>query len=132
MATPTLPRGPLADPVLASRVFGAYLAAAGALLLLAPGALLPLLGLPVPEDVWIRVVGLLTAILGLYFLACARPDQRRFFQASVVARLVFFTGVTGLWLTGRAPATLLAFGLVDVAGAAWSQVALVRSAARGA
>jgi hypothetical protein len=123
--------GPLGDPVLASRVFGAYLAVAGAGLLVAPGVLLPLMGLPVPGDAWIRVVGLLTGILGLYFLALARPGERRFFQATVLARLVFFTGVLALWLFGHAPATLLAFGLADLAGAAWTQLALARSAAGG-
>lgn len=112
------------DPVLASRVFGVYLAIAGAGFFVAPGAILPLLGLPAPTDVWIHVVGILTCILGMYFTYCAAPDQRRFFQATVIARLMFFTGVAVLVALGWAPPLLVLFGVVDLAGAAWTQVAL--------
>ena len=55
------------SPVLASRVFGAYLALSGAGFFLAPGAVLPLVGLAPTSDPWIRLVGLLTVILGMYF-----------------------------------------------------------------
>lgn len=114
----------LNDPVLASRVFGVYLTSAGAGFLVAPGVILPLLGMPAPTDLWIRVVGILTAILGMYFVYCAASDQRRFFQATVIARLMFFAGVAALVLLGLAPPLLLVFGAVDLAGAAWTQLAL--------
>jgi hypothetical protein len=112
------------DPVLASRVFGVYLAVTGVGFFVAPGALLPFLGLPPPSDVWIHNGGLLTAILGMYFLFCARQEQRRFFQATVIARLMFFSGVLLLVALGRAPLLLAAFGVVDVAGALWTELAL--------
>jgi hypothetical protein len=118
------------DPVLASRVFGAYLALAGAGFFAAPGILLPLLGLPAPTDVWIRVVGILTAILGMYFVYCAQASQRRFFQATVIARLMFFGGVGTLVALGLAPPLLVLFGLVDLAGAGWTQLALRHTAPR--
>jgi hypothetical protein len=124
----TLPR-PMRDPVLASRVFGVYLVAAGAFLFLVPGISLPLLGLAVPSEVWVRVVGLLTGILGMYFLYCARADQRRFFQATVIARLIFCSGVVALVLAGLAPPLLALFGVVDILGATWTQVALRGSGA---
>lgn len=112
------------DPVLASRVFGVYLAAAGMGLAVVPGVLLPLLGLPAPTEAWIRVVGILTAILGMYFLYCAAPDQQRFFKATVIARLMFFTGIATLVVSGIASPILLLFGLVDLLGAAWTLFAL--------
>lgn len=112
------------DPVLASRVFGVYLAGSGVGFFVAPGLILPLLGLAAPTDVWIRVVGIVTMILGMYFLYCARPDQRRFFQATVIARVMFFTGVASLVVAGLAPPLLLLFGAIDLAGAAWTQLAL--------
>jgi hypothetical protein len=121
---------PMNDPVLASRVFGVYLASAGAGFFVAPGVVLPILGLAAPTDVWIRVVGILTVILGMYFVYCAQPEQRRFFQATVIARLMFFSGVASLVLFGLAPPLLLLFGLVDLAGAAWTQLALRATAPR--
>jgi uncharacterized membrane protein HdeD (DUF308 family) len=113
-----------ADPVLASRVFGVYLAANGAGFFLAPALILPRLGLPAPADEWIRIVGILSAILGMYFVYCAQPGQRRFFQATVIARLMFFSGVLSLVLLGLAPPLLVLFGLIDLAGAGWTQYAL--------
>lgn len=112
------------DPVLASRVFGAYLALSGTSFYFAPDVALAMVGLPAPTDVWIRLVGLLSAILGMYFVYCARPEQRRFFQATVIARLMFFTGVAALAALGAAPPILVLFGVVDLAGAAWTQLAL--------
>jgi hypothetical protein len=112
------------DPVLASRVFGIYLAGSGAGFFLAPRLILPMLGLEAPQEVWIRIVGILSAILGMYFIYCAQPDQRRFFQATVIARGMFFTGVASLVVVGIAPPILVLFGLVDLAGAAWTQLAL--------
>lgn len=117
-------RSGMNDPVLASRVFGAYLGASGLGFFAAPRVLLPLLGLAAPSEVWIRVVGILTMILSMYFIYCAQPGQRRFFQATVIARVMFFSGVGVLVLAGLAPPILLAFGLVDLAGAAWTQIAL--------
>lgn len=118
------------DPVLASRVFGVYLALSGLGFGLAPALATRLVGLREPTEVWIRVVGILTTILGMYFLYCARPEQRRFFQATVIARGMFFTGVTALVAAGLAPPIFIGFGLVDVLGAAWMQYAL--HATRGA
>lgn len=112
------------DPVLASRVFGVYLALAGAGFFVAPSVVLPLLGLAAPTEVWIRVVGVLTAILGMYFVYCAQPDQRRFFQATVIARVMFFGGVASLVAVGLAPPLLVLFGLVDLLGAGWTIYAL--------
>lgn len=130
---PTMSVGPerinVNNPVLASRVFGVYLLLSGLLFGLVPALALPMLGLPAPTEVWVRVVGLLSAILGMYFLYCAVPDQRRFFQATVFARLIFFSGVFALFLVGLAPPIFLLFGTVDLLGAGWMQWAL-RSSAR--
>lgn len=115
------------DPVLASRVFGVYLAIAGTAFAVAPDAVLPLLGFPVPTDAWIHLVGLLTAILGMYFVYCARPEMRRFFVATVIARCMFFTGIVAFALGGLVSPLLVSFGVVDLIGAAWTLVALQAS-----
>ncbi|MFO0553698.1 MAG: hypothetical protein U0271_35270 [Polyangiaceae bacterium] len=120
------------DPVLASRVFGVYLGMSGLGFFGAPGMVVPMLGLPAPSEFWVRIVGLLTVILSMYFLYCARPGERRFFQATVIARCMFFTGVTALVLAGVAPKLLVLFGLVDLAGAAWTQLALRATLANAA
>jgi hypothetical protein len=105
-------------------VFGIYLAASGLSLVFIPNAILPLLGLPTTTEVWIRVVGLLAAILGGYFLYSVRYNDRIFYRATIYARLVFFTGVTAFVLFGLAGPLLIVFGLVDLAGATWTWLSL--------
>jgi hypothetical protein len=105
-------------------VFGIYLTVTGLSLILIPNTILPLLGLATTTDIWIRVVGLLTLILGGYFLYSVRYDDRVFHRATVYARIVFFMGVTAFVLLGLASPLLIAFGLVDLAGATWTWLTL--------
>lgn len=104
--------------------FGIYLLLTGATLLLTPNLLLSLFGLPPTEEVWIRVVGMLAGLLGVYYLHAARHDMRSFFQLSVYLRstvILFFGAFVAL---GFVKPALLAFGLVDLAGAVWTHLSL--------
>lgn len=101
-------------------VFGVYLAATGLGLFLVPNTILPILGFGATEEPWVRIAGLLTGILGMYFIRASRRGDAGFFRDTIIARLIFFGGVTGLVATGAASPLLLAFGTVDLAGAAWT------------
>jgi len=114
----------MSNPARSITVFGIYLAVAGLSFFIAPNTALPLMGFPTTTEVWIRLMGLLTAILGMYFLYSVRYDDRHFFRATIFARLIFFTGVTTLVIFGLASPLLVAFGLIDLAGAAWTWLAL--------
>jgi hypothetical protein len=105
-------------------VFGVYLGLAGLAFMFVPNTVLPLVGLPATTEVWIRLVGLLTVILSLYFLYSVRHNDRTFFRVSIYARLIFFTGVTLFALLGWGSPMLIVFGLVDLAGAVWTWLAL--------
>ena len=114
----------MSNPARSILVFGVYLALAGLAFIFIPNLILPLLGFPATTEVWVRITGLLTAILGLYFFYSVRYDDRHFFRATVFARLMFFTGVTLFVIAGWGSPMLIAFGLVDLAGAAWTWLAL--------
>jgi hypothetical protein len=105
-------------------VFGIYLALSGLAFIFIPNVILPLVGFAATTEVWIRVVGLLAAILGFYFLYSVRHADHHFFRATVYARLMFFTGLVLFALLGWGSPMLVAFGLIDLAGAAWTWVAL--------
>lgn len=105
-------------------LFGLYLLVAGAGLLLAPALMLQPLGVPVPADVWIRVVGLLAIALGLYYRVAARSELLAFMRLSVWVRLGVAVAFGAFIAAGLAPVALLGFGLIDAAGAAWTALAL--------
>ena len=105
-------------------VFGIYLILSGLSFILVPNLILPLFGFAPTTEVWIRVVGLLAAILGFYFLYSVHHADHNFFRATVYARLMFFTGLVLFALLAWGSPMLVAFGLIDLAGAAWTWYAL--------
>ncbi len=112
------------NPALTITVFAIYLVGVGLSFVLVPNLLLPLFGFPTTTEVWVRIVGLLSVILGAYFLYCARHDQRYFFQATVFCRILFSLGLVAFALLGLGSPMLIAFSLIDLAGAAWTALAL--------
>jgi len=105
-------------------VFGVYLLAVGAVLILAPNFLLSLFAIPETSEVWIRVLGAVAAVLGYYYVEAARHEQTAFFRATVPGRLgvlVCFTAFVVLKMT--AP-TFVIFGVIDALGALWTGLAL--------
>jgi hypothetical protein len=107
--------------------FGCYLLALGVSLLLFPNAVLRVFGIAPTTEVWIRVVGMLVLFLGSYYGLAAAANLHRFFRWTVPLRasvVVFFALFV---LLGYAPRVLMLFGLVDLAGAAWTWLALRRT-----
>jgi len=108
------------------KVFAVYLFCLAVILLIAPNLLLQLFGLPASTDVWIRVVGMLVAFLGVYYWVGAATESVALFRASVLCRgtvpVFFLIFVSAGWTQWP----LLLFGVVDLLGAAWTWTALRR------
>jgi hypothetical protein len=108
-------------------VFGTYLVVLAIGLLVAPNLLLGLFQLTPTTEVWIRVVGMLVAFIGVYYRTAAAANLTSFFLATVLLRasvpLFFLVFVLAGWVAWP----LLLFAAVDVAGAAWTWRALQRS-----
>ncbi len=110
--------------------FAIYLLVLGAVLVTVPNVLLSLFRLPETDEVWVRVVGMLVLILAYYYIVVARNELTQLMRATVVARssvLLFFLGFVVL---AGAPPMLLLFGVVDLAAASWTGLAL-RSSSDG-
>lgn len=104
--------------------FGIYLLAVGCTLLVVPNLLLGAFGISPAEDVWVRVVGMLALILGGYYITAARNSLEAFFQMTVYLRssvILFFGAFVAL---GMVEPPLLLFGLIDLLGAGWTELAL--------
>ena len=106
------------------RVFGIYLMLLGPVVIVVPNTVLTLFGIPSTSEVWLRVVGLLAAILGYYYVQAARHDLVPFYRASVPARVVAFLGFVAFVLLGLVKPSLILFGVADLSGAVWTCLAL--------
>ena len=106
------------------RVFGTYVVILGATLIAAPDLVLAPFGIPHSPEVWIRVVGVLAAALGFYYLLAARFRLVPFYRATVLGRIFVFISFAALALLGFAPPALALFGAVDLAGALWTASSL--------
>ena len=121
----------LAGPraTLSLRIWGYYLAAIGGILLGAPNTMLGLVGLPPTDEVWIRVVGMLTWILSYASFQSARTRNLEYMTWSRNARFsvpFFLAAFVGLGFVGPA---ILPFGAIDLAGATWTWWAIRADAA---
>ena len=74
-------------------VFGIYLVALGVLLLLSPNLLLRTLGVPVTNEIWIRVNGMFVICFAYYYIQAARHGVTAFIRWTVWGRaavIVYF------------------------------------------
>jgi hypothetical protein len=106
------------------RVVGIYLMLLGAALIAAPNLVLAPFGIPPTSEVWLRVVGVLVAILGHYYVQAARHDLVPFYRATVPARVFAFLSFVAFVLFGLVKPPLILFGVVDLSGAVWTFLAL--------
>ncbi len=104
--------------------FGVYLLIAGLGFLFIPNLLLSIVGLPTTTEVWIRVVGLLVAIIGGYYLFLGRHNDILFFRATVPGRFAVVAGLLAFVLLDLAGPQLLIFAVLDSAGAIWTWYSL--------
>lgn len=111
--------------------FSFYLFLTGLILLVSPNFMLQTMGMPPTEEIWIRVVGMLVFLIGVYYYGAARAGMKSWFKLSVFTRLsvpVFFIIFIAL---GWAKPTLLLFGGIDAAGAIWTFLALKKEGQTG-
>lgn len=97
-------------------IFGVYLVVLGVGLMLVPNLVLAPLGFPPTSEVWLRVAGSETAIIGFFFLVAARHGTESFFRATLIARPFLFVSLCGFVLAGLGPPQLILFGVIDLAG----------------
>lgn len=107
-------------------LFGWYLLALGAALMLAPNVILGLFGVPTTSEVWLRVAGMLAGIIGYYYLRAAAAGLKEFVAWTVPARIAVLVVFGAFVVLELAPRVLILFGAVDAIGAAWTWLAIRR------
>ena len=86
------------------------------------------MGIAVPTEIWIRVVGALAVPVGYYYWHCGAANVVEFFRASVRGRILFAAIVVLLVALYAAPVKILLFAAIDVAGAVWTAYGLRKAA----
>ena len=73
-------------------VFGLYVLLLGVLLVLVPNFVIGLFGVEPTTEVWIRVVGMVLFLVGIYYLVAARAELTALFRWTVPVRssVIFF------------------------------------------
>jgi hypothetical protein len=105
-------------------VFGIYVLVSGLTLLVSPGLVLGLLNFPTEDEIWVRVLGFVVAVLGYYYIQAARHEVTPFFRWTVQARPLAILFFIVLALLRLAEPILMVFGAVDLLGAVWTGLAL--------
>jgi hypothetical protein len=104
--------------------FGLYLVVVGAMLVVAPNVLLSLFGVPSTQEVWIRILGIVVFVFGLYFVQASREGVTAFFRWTVWGRSIVVVAFVVFVALGMAPRVLVLFAAIDAAGALWTALAL--------
>ena len=102
------------------RIFSIYLFVVAGVLILIPNILFSLLRVPETDEVWIRVVGVLSAVLAYYYLMASGSNMIEFLRWTTHARLFVFASFLVFVLAGLAPPVLIVFGIADGAAALWT------------
>lgn len=104
--------------------FGFYLLITGITLATFPNILLATVGMPETNEVWIHVLGVVVFGIGLYYVFMAPSNHTLFLTLSIYVRASIFLWFVVFVLVGWAPPQLILFGVVDLAGAIWTYMAL--------
>ena len=105
-------------------LFGFYPLVAGLSMIIAPALPLQILGWPIEGLDWIRMLGVVTMIVGYYYLQLGRNDVLAFCRFSAQARIVIPFVFLALVLMFDMNPLYIALTAVDFLGGMWTASAL--------
>ncbi|WP_421828633.1 hypothetical protein [Larkinella sp.] len=100
--------------------FSYYLFIIGLELTFIPNLFTKIAQLPDAHEPYIRVVGVLAFILGLYYYQAAKNDLTPLLKVTVLGRSIYFVAAVGFVFFSIAPPVFIAFGFIDLLGALWT------------
>jgi len=104
--------------------FGIYLYVVGLTLIFFPNLLLRTLQIEETSEVWIRVVGVLAFTIGFYYHRSGAANLTVFLKLTIPTRCFVFVTFLAFALLKYVSPVIIIFGAVDLAGAAWTWLAL--------
>ena len=104
-------------------VWAIYELVVGVSLVLIPTQVTQLFGIDDPQEVWIKVAGLLVVLIGVYFLGAVLNNSDWMYRYTVFTRVIAFVGLAYLAILDG-PWQLWIFAIADALGALWTYAAL--------
>lgn len=98
----------------------------GLTFMIVPNLLLPMIGLPTEQHIWVRTNASVIMLLGFYYIMAANHDIRLFFRATVYGRIAVALIFVAYYLAGLMPWQIVLFAVPDTCGAVWTSLALRR------
>jgi hypothetical protein len=120
----------MSKSAFSAKVFAVYLFFVGVVLVFAPNLLLALFKIPQTSEVWIRVVGVLAFMIGIFAWVAARHEDRSFLGASVYTRFLVFVAFTTFVVIGLVSPMFALFGVIELLGGTWTHIDLKADAQR--
>jgi hypothetical protein len=108
-------------------IFGIYSLVMGLVLLLIPGIVLPIVGLPVSGGQWLNLLGFVLSCSSYYYLRSAGKGNLDFARYTMHTRMMAPIVVILLIVSGKADWHFLSFGIVDGLGGLWTWIELKKS-----
>ena len=93
--------------------------------LLFPNFILPLFGFTPTTEVWIRILGALSAVVSTYYYAMIKQENIGFYYATIWGRYGFCSCLVILAILGIGSKTLFLFAFFEAGLAIWAQISLV-------
>ncbi len=104
-------------------VWAIYELVIGVGLFLIPTQVTQIVGIDDPQEVWVRVLGLIVVLIGVYFLGAVLNNSTWMYQYTVFGRVIAVIGLTYLAILDG-PWQLSLFAATDAVGAVWTYLAL--------
>ena len=105
-------------------VWGIYMLVSGTTFLLIPNVVLPLLGFPPTDEIWIRGMSMLAVALGYFYVQTARHEMTPFFSWKVHGHIFGVICMVMFVILQLGPPMLLLFASADLLAAIWTWLAL--------
>jgi len=107
-------------------IFGIYLLLLGTTLVVVPNVLLKIFNVPETSEVWIRIVGMLILFLGYFYIRASTDTEgsMSFIRWTNITRPLVIVFLTVFVLLNYVKPILILFGVIDLAAALWTALAL--------
>ena len=114
----------MSGATLSVLAYGIYLIVLGVIYMIIPNVPLKLFGFQPTTEPWIRVMAAMVLIVGYYYVQAARHRLTAFYRWTLHCRVFFPLFTVVLVAADMVEPMLLLFGLIDLAGAIWTALAL--------